>query len=87
MYLPRGKVVVVRERFIKVLHDCVEYRKVQDETNEDGKGQRFRDARRIPTVRYPMDFYNWSGLVRDGPPTNIPEGAIVMSASGERVAA
>lgn len=75
IHLPRGKDVVIRERFLRVIHDAKEIR--YDQAVSDGTGK-FSEAVAVEEERVPLSFRGTLGLVADGLPQNVPEGVQVI---------
>ena len=71
--LPRGKDIVVRERFWRVISECIETRTKQS------PGTQLSEAVKIQTERYPHQFFGFCGLVKDGPPIGIPKTSAVIT--------
>ena len=76
IYGKRGVKIAVRERFYEVLCNTIETRKTQD-TGGDNAPTSFGDAEVTHIERYPVQFYGYAGLVRDGQP-DVPEDVTVQ---------
>ena len=66
-YLPRGRVIAIRERLFHHIKECKEIRFFQDEHSGNPIGH-FSDVAPREVERYPLSFYGFCGLVRDGLP-------------------
>ena len=75
VWLPRNQDVVLRERFVRVLHDARERRmrqSVGDGTMKFSEGEWYEEH------RHPFSLVGVLGLVRDGLPTDLPKGVALI---------
>ena len=75
VWLPRNQDVVLRERFVRVLHDARERRMRQavgDGTMKFSEGEWYYEH------RHPFSLVGVLGLVRDGLPTDLPVGVALI---------
>ncbi len=75
-YLPRGRVLAIRERLFHHIKECKEVRYFQDEKSGAPIGH-FSEVVPRDVERYPLSFYGFCGLVRDGLP-KFKEGVDVL---------
>ena len=75
IHLPRGRDIVIRERFLRVINDAKEIR--YDQAVADGTGK-FSEAIAVEEERVPLSFLGTLGRVSEGMPQNVPEGVIVI---------
>ena len=78
VWLPRGVMVCVRERFWRHLAACCEIRYNQA-LRKDGTTGKFSEAVKTVVERYPHQFMGFKGLVKDGSPKeeDLPKGTQV----------
>ena len=78
VWLPRGVMVLCRERFWRHLALCREIRYSQA-LRKDGSTGKFADATKTSVERYPHQFMGFKGFVRDGAPSakDLPKGVQV----------
>lgn len=68
LHVPRGRPVVLRERFARHIMNCIEIRREQS-IPEDGKQvSRFEDALVLEEPRYPGSLLGFHGYVANGSP-------------------
>ena len=75
VWLPRNQDVVLRERFVRVLHDARERRMRQ--AVGDGT-MKFSEGEWYDEHRHPFSLIGVLGLVRDGQPTDLPTGVVLV---------
>lgn len=78
VYVPRGKDVVVRQRFVRMLQNSIEER-VNQRFNSKGLVDKEVGDERVQVERYPHSIHSFHGFVDEGPPTGVPEGCVVIS--------
>ena len=80
-YLPRGQMLVIRERLFHHIRQCKETRYFQNE-NEFGEAVgKFSEVAPREIERYPLSFYGYCGFVKDGIP-EVGENVLVIPPEG-----
>ena len=81
MYIPRNKLVVIRERFYRHLSGASFFQTIQFSASDgDEVAKKYKDAKRFEVPLYPHSFKGTVGFVSDGPPPAemVPHNAVVM---------